>query len=556
MNEQNALPRGWAATPLNVICTVRGGYAFRSSDFTTSGIPLVRIGDLSGASVEFSKDTVYLPEDCLERYESFTVKNGDILMALSGATTGKIGVYKRSQPAFLNQRVGLFIFDPRVTDTRFRRLLVSSIRQRVETAAYGAAQPNISPKNIHDFVIRLPPLNEQCRIVEKVDELFSDLDAGVAALDRAQANLKRYRAAVLKAAVEGRLTEKWRASHFPLPPGEGQGEGSLGQGEGPSGRGEAYEPADKLLARILAERRRRWIDAELTKWREKKSAAGWPAAKITAAKPDERTKITRKYKEPALPDVRNLLKLPTGWCWVTLDQLSFIDVGFAFRSAEFSNDGIRLLRGENLEPGALRWNDTRFWAHEKLNGFEHLLVREGDIILAMDRPLISAGLKLARAKASDVPCLLVQRMARFRFLGERLEPFIYIAMQTQDFLTQLLGGQTGTQLPHVSGTGIGACAVPLAPLVEQKAIADEIERRMSILTQMNVSTRHMQKRVKRLRQSILKRAFEGKLVPQDPNDEPADVLLERIRAARAAESNGNITTKNRRRKSASKKRTT
>jgi type I restriction enzyme S subunit len=123
----------------------------------------------------------------------------------------------------------------------------------------------------------IAPLAEQHRIVSAIEQQFTRLDAGVAALKRVQAKLKRYRAAVLKAAVEGKLTEAWRAEH------------------------PATEPASILLERILKERRARW-EADLR-------AKGKDPAKV-------------KYVEPAKPDLENLPELPEGWCWATLEQLS------------------------------------------------------------------------------------------------------------------------------------------------------------------------------------------------------------------------------------------
>jgi type I restriction enzyme S subunit len=130
--------------------------------------------------------------------------------------------------------------------------------------------------------VPVAPLNEQERIVAKIEELFSDLDAGVAALERAKANLKRYRAAVLKAAVEGKLTQKWRAENPPK------------------------EPASKLLARILKERRKKWEQEQLA------------AYKAKGKQPPKNWRD--KYKEPAGPGA-NLPALPEGWCWACLSQL-------------------------------------------------------------------------------------------------------------------------------------------------------------------------------------------------------------------------------------------
>jgi type I restriction enzyme S subunit len=138
-----------------------------------------------------------------------------------------------------------------------------------------------------------------------------------------------------------------------------------------------------------------------------------------------------------------------------------------------------------------------------LSGFEHLLLDEGQIVLAMDRPIISSGLKLARVKPTDLPCLLVQRMTRLRCVDRSVEPYLYIAMSTERFRRHLLGGQTGTQLPHVSGTTIASFVVPLPPPAEQRRITAEVDRRLSIVREVEVEVDASLQRAQALRQAVL-----------------------------------------------------
>ena len=147
-------------------------------------------------------------------------------------------------------------------------------------------RPRVDFDQIKVFKLLLPPISEQERIADALDELLSDLDAAVAALERAQVKLKHYRAVVLKAAVEGALTADWRADH-------------------PN-----TEPASALLSRSLVERRCRWEEAQLLKFKEtgKAPPKGWKM----------------KYTEPAEPDITNLPPLPKGSCWASLDQLAEI----------------------------------------------------------------------------------------------------------------------------------------------------------------------------------------------------------------------------------------
>jgi len=419
------------------------------------------------------------------------------------------GILSRTLPVAVSQVVGTMNQDLKGLlpiagiESDFVAYFLQAFEQDIlrKCSKHGTTVASIDTASLHAYPMRIAPLNEQRRIVAKIEELFSDLDAGVAALKRAKANLKRYRAAVLKAAVEGKLTEEWRAKH------------------------PAKESASTLLARILQERRQKWEADQLTKF----AAAGKEPPK----------NWREKYVEPLPPDTTDLPELPEGWCWASVEQLAFVDVGFAFKSAEYTKEGIRLLRGENMEPGSLRWNDVRFWPEDKLAGLEHLLVEEGQIILAMDRPMVSTGLKLARVKANDIPCLLVQRMARLRMLDDTMTGFLYGAMQTHAFISHLLGDQTGTQLPHISGSGIEEFVMPLPPHMEQQLIAAEVAETLSQIEATANAIDHDLLRASRLRQSILKQAFEGKLVPQDPNDEPASVLLEQIRAKQAIhEGNG------------------
>ena len=209
--------------------------------------------------------------------------------------------------------------------------------------------------------------------------------------------------------------------------------------------------------------------------------------------------------------------------------------GPAFKSADFRGvgEGIRLLRGENIEPGALRWLDTKTWPESMLDGYEHLFVGQADLILAMDRPVISSGLKLARVRPDDLPALLVQRVARIRPGDQVLSEFLHLALQLPRFVPHLIGNQTGTQLPHITLAGIRAFPVPVPPLEEQRRIVARVEEQLSAIDALRAGIERAQRRSATLRRAVLERAFQGKLVPQDPSDEPAPALLERIRADRA-----------------------
>ena len=194
----------WEAVKLGDVLRLRNGYAFKSTDYADDGIPLIRISDINGGIVS-TKRAVKIPEGKV--VSGYFVDEGDILIAMSGATTGKYGIYKAKESVLQNQRVGNFrITDSDRLDKKYLIYIIEGIKPEIEKKAYGGAQPNISSKMIEEIEIKLPPLPEQHRIVAKIEELFRELDAGVESLKKAKEQLKTYRQAVLKAAFEGKLT--------------------------------------------------------------------------------------------------------------------------------------------------------------------------------------------------------------------------------------------------------------------------------------------------------------------------------------------------------------
>jgi type I restriction enzyme S subunit len=211
-----------------------------------------------------------------------------------------------------------------------------------------------------------------------------------------------------------------------------------------------------------------------------------------------------------------------------------LDVGFAFKSADFEDEGVRLLRGDNIEPGRCRWIDAKCFPAAKLADLRHLMLREGDVVLAMDRPIISTGLKLARVRAMDLPAVLVQRVCRFRPMPEMQSAFLYLVLQSSDFIEHLGSKQNGSSIPHISGGQILSFTFRLPPLEEQTEIVRRVETLFAYADRLEARLAQAQTAVDRLTPSLLAKAFRGELVPQDPADEPAAELLKRLAASRTA----------------------
>ncbi len=363
-----------------------------------------------------------------------------------------------------------------------------SFRGQAQAAMSGTAgQLRVRKDFLEEAMIPLAPSAEQKRIVAKMAALLTRVRTARERLERVPATLKCFRQSVLAAACSGYLTQDWRDEH---------------------------PNVESAIARR----------GRLAKQRE----ALWSTTARTG----------RRYVPPQdVPDLP-ASDLPETWCWATVSHLCLQDVGFAFKSSEFSSQGVRLLRGENVEPGGLTWSNTRYWPEDRLEGFEHLLVGEGDVILAMDRPIISKGLKLARVRQSDTPCLLVQRVTRFLTLEQETSDYLYLRLMHQDFARFLAhDGMTGSDLPHITGTGVAAFPVPLPPIEEQREIVRRVEGLFKLADTVETHVAGAKRRAERLAQGILAKAFRGELVPTEAElarqegreYEPASVLLKRIR---------------------------
>jgi type I restriction enzyme S subunit len=372
----------------------------------------------------------------------------------------------------------------------------------------GVLYPAVRPKDIRSHSVPVPPRAEQRRIVEDIEKQFTRLEAGVAALRRVQANLKRYRAAVLKAAVGGRLVPT---------------EAELARREGRS-----YEPASELLKRILAERRARW-------------EAGQFAKRRAAGKESKDDKWRGKYSEPASPDLSSLPSVPEGWVWTSVECLGVIGeqsvltgpFGTTMGKNDFveSGSGVPVLTIGCLEPSKISLKRAVAVVPEKAKELERYRLREGDLVFSRMASVGRAGVVGAELSGA----LFNYHIMRLRLSPRVILPKFFIAYAHG---SPQVGAYTrdvnhGVTRPGINTDQLLAMPVVLAPLAEQRRIVAEVERRLSVIDELETQAEANLRRAERLRQAILKRAFQGKLVPQDTNDEPASVLLERIRAERS-----------------------
>lgn len=320
--------------------------------------------------------------------------------------------------------------------------------------------------------IPLPPtIEDQKKIVAEIEKQFSRLDEAVASLKRIQANLKRYKAAVLKAAVEGKLTEHWRKDHPDV------------------------EPADQLLKRILAERRAKWEAEELAK------------IKTKGTKPKDDS-WKKKYKEPVGPDTANLPELPGGWVWAIVEQIADIMLGKMLDKAKhLSGNKLPYLRNVNVRWGQIATEDL-FEMFFEGTQLERYGLIGGDV-------LVCEGGEPGRAAVwnGKFPEMKYQKALHRVRCSKEYEPrMLVILLEHLAKSGRLEKWFTGSTIKHFTRESFVQLPVPLPSFLEQKVILDEIDRRLSVTEELETTIKTNLKRAERLRQTILQRAFSGGLV--------------------------------------------
>jgi type I restriction enzyme S subunit len=180
---------GWELKKLGDVCALQNGFAFKSKLFKPSGVPVLRISSIQNDSICDNRPVFVDPSDYKENLDKYKVVDDDLLIAMSGATTGKVGFNQTGLTFLLNQRVGKFEPSEHLEKRYLYFYLSTKVQENLEISA-GAAQPNLSTHQIKEFQIPLPPLEEQKRIVSILDEAFEGLDR---ARENAEANLKSAR---------------------------------------------------------------------------------------------------------------------------------------------------------------------------------------------------------------------------------------------------------------------------------------------------------------------------------------------------------------------------
>lgn len=484
MSQKEWLPNGWVIAKVGDYLFLKNGFAFKSNSYVQPNdvtYPVIRISDIDGMYAS-DADAIHVSDPVV----GFEVCKGDLLIAMSGATTGKIGVYKGKEPAFQNQRVGnLKLRSDKLGSTRFRNYLIASLSENILKEAYGGAQPNISGKAIENMEIQLPPLAEQKIIADKLDTLLAQVESIKARLERIPEILKQFRQSVLAAAVSGKLTEEWR--------------------------------------RINTNHVKQDVYSIDKYWE------------------NEYKKNNKKYKKIEYPKSDfDLSAFPDSWVKTNVGRIFDVYVGAtpSRQREDFWNGEINWV--SSSEVAFCRIQSTK--ENITVEGYKSTSTTIhpiGTVMLAM----IGQGKTRGQAAILDIEACHNQNTAALR-IPEKIakSEFLYFYLLYKYEETRQVG--SGNNQQAMNKAIVQGLEFPLPPFKEQIEIVDKIESLFEYIERVEGQVQVALDRVNNLTQSILAKAFRGELTAEWREANPelisgvnsAEALLEWIKAERVGTS--------------------
>src|SRR5258708_3871426 len=512
------IKNGWCIGSVCDVANLLHGISYakeQSSKVPSTGmVPILRATNIS-SGLQFD-DLVYV-ERQLVSDEQFIRKN-DIIFAMSSGSKKHVGKSAIANTDF-HGSFGAFCGLLRVSPSFEVRYLAyyfksSDFRRHIEEISKGTNINNLKREHILDFEFSVPPLNEQKRIVAKIEELFSELDKGIENLKTAREQLKVYRHAVLKHAFEGKLTAHWREQNK-----------------------DKLESADQLLERIKQEREAYY------QRRLKEYTAAVKAWEVSGKEGKKPKKPKELEIEPTTNSsiAENLPILPVGWNWVPLScflslhkkPMTTGPFGTMLNKNEHTDSGVPVLGIENIGQGKFVAGNKIFVTEQKAYELVSFEVEPADVLISRSGTVgeiceVPSGIGKALISTNLLRVSFNSRLIISQFFVLLFQGAVAVKKQVKELCK-------GSSRDFLNQSILSSIVFPLPCIAEQGAVLEQIASRLSLVDNLEQEIDDSLEKSEALRQSILKKAFSGKLVAQDPNDEPASALLERIRAEKEAQ---------------------
>jgi type I restriction enzyme S subunit len=423
------------------------------------------------------------------------LRAGDVLISMTRPNLNAVALVPIQLDGAIGS-TGFHVLRSKWVSSKFLYYLVQTdaFINEMSSVVQGALYPAVRPKDISSFKFLLPSTFQQSRIVEKLEELLSDLDAGVAELIAAQKKLGQYRQSLLKAAVEGALTAEWRKTNQP------------------------EETGSQLLEHILKQRRAHWEAKQLAKFQQqgKTPPKGWQD----------------KYPEPVKPDTRDL---PEGWVWASVDHLlSEIETGKSFKCEERPPQGceVGIVKVSAVSWGEYNEQESKT-CHDESMIRNDLFVKPGNFLFSRANTIELVGACVI-AKSVTKRIMLSDKILRFLLVRDELAVWLLTLLRSElgRYHIERLSSGNQESMRNIGQERIKQIPVPLPPMSEIQHATQLLDETIEAAKSQEIAIAAALKQSAAQRKNILNAAFSGQLVPQDPNDEPASVLLERIRNER------------------------
>lgn len=458
----------------DIVTSIQYGYT-ASAKASSKGPRFLRITDIQNNNVSWCNvPTCSIPNEDINKY---ILESGDIVFARTGATTGKSFLIKNCPESIFASYLIRLRFNNCVLPEYVAHFFNSpSYWTQIEANKRGIGQPNVNATILSKIRLPVPSVACQKAIIQRLDLQFSRLEAGIAALKRAQANLKRYRASVLKAACEGQLVPtEYELATRRLQNSRSEVAGSAGPQ--PTLPMDSFESGEQLLQRILKER-------------------------------GNTTAVSSKKKDPFVPDIHTLPKIPEGWTWTEMSQLCTIFGGLT-KNPRRSQLPIKhpYLRVANVYANEFRLEnlETIGVTEKELESFS---VKEGDLLLVEGNGSIGQLGRVAQWDGTISPILHQNHLIKARPVSKEIGKFILFWLSSQSGRAQIERVASSTSGLHtLSVRKVEHLPVPLPPQAELIRIVNEVEYRLSLLDQLDTTAKLGLTRSKKLSQSILQNTF-------------------------------------------------
>ena len=485
MREEKTLPEGWVNTTLGAICS-HPQYGYTTKAAPSGNVKFLRITDISSGSVNWETVPYCLKNpDYIDKYE---LKKDDILVSRTGASVGRS--FRIEEPPQSSVFASYLIrFNTVFVEAKWAEYYLQSqvYWDFISDRASGSAQPNVNAQKLSLIPIPLPPLSEQTRIVAKLDAAFAKLREVELALEEVPRLLEEQKQSILFHAMSGQLSKEWRSEN------------------------QNTENVVVFLKKLKKERKKSYDKA------------------VKYAKENDLKKPKKDYEFEfqAHQKIKN-------WASATLDQLIYISARIGWKglkAEEYTQEGPLFLSVHSLNYGEeVRFDKAYHISQERYEESPEIMLEEDDVLLCKD----GAGIgKIGIVKNLEGDATVNSSLLVVRSLEAFIPKFLFYFLSGPTLQKIVQSRITGSAIPHLFQRDIKQFVLSVPPLEEQEFIVEKIEELFDVVNDLELVYKNSIKQVKRIKKTLLNQAFQGNLVPQNPIDEPAALLLEKIKVEKA-----------------------